>query len=330
MPKKGKSGEKKLRKEKPLSCWIEKERLNGRIVDCLTIILRSRGCRWGKCLMCGFPRFSAGVEELKKQINFAFERARKKPEILKIFTSGSFFDDEENPSSFREYVYDVAESRGIRKLIVESRPEFVFNCDAFNRDFELEVGIGLETSNDRIRDLCVNKGFSFDEYLEAARFLRDRGAGVRTYLLLKPPFLSEGEAIEDCLKSINDCAGVSKTVSINPVYIPRGSYIERLWNCGAYRPPWLWSAVEVLKRAYEVLSENYRIGYDLNLICDPVGAGSDRAPHNCGRCDKEVAEEIRTFSIRQELVFEKRCECMDFWRRYIGYERVARFNVLCL
>ncbi len=240
------------RMKKPLSCWVEKERLDGKIVGCLTVILRARGCRWNRCLMCGFPRFDVGEEDLKKQIDYALRKFLRDDGILilKIFTSGSFFDDREIPPSFREYVYSKVEEMGIKKLIVESRPEFVFNCDAFGRNFEVEIGIGLETSNDEIRELCVNKGFTFRDYADAAKYILDRGGKVRTYLLLKPPFLSEFEAIEDCLKSVMDCSKFSNTVSINPVYIPRGSYIEKLWKAGIYRPPWLWSAVEVLKKSY--------------------------------------------------------------------------------
>ncbi len=321
---------KKDKSGKPLSCWIEKERFRGEIVDCLTIILRGKGCRWGRCLMCGFPKFSVGEEDLRRQIDYAFRMAEKKgskPEILKIFTSGSFFDDNEIPSSFREYVYSKVEDEKMKKLIVESRPEFVFSCDAFDRKFELEVGIGLETSNDEVRELCVNKGFTFEDFSRAAKFLIECGARVRTYLLLKPPFLSEGEAVEDCLRSILECARLSSTISVNPVYVPKNSYIEKLWSAGIYRPPWLWSAVEVLKKASEILSENYRLGYDINLICDPVGAGSSRASHNCGKCDRDVADEIRRFSITQKIEFERSCECLEFWRKYIRYEKVARFDV---
>ncbi len=306
--------------DRPVSCWVEKERLGGEVVDCLTVILRTRGCRWRRCLMCGFSsEFArAGFEELKKQIDFALSKFGAK-EVLKIFTSGSFFDDWEVPPKFRSYVYGIVEKNGIEKLIVESRPEFVFNFDC--PGFEVEVGIGLETSNDFFRENCINKGFTFEEYVKAAKHLKKLKARVRTYLLLKPPFLSEGEAIEDCLNSIRDCSEYSDTVSINPVYVPSNTYLERLWSLKLYRPPWLWSAVEVLKKGKRVVKND--------IICDPVGAGSKRAAHNCGKCDREFAMAIKEFSLTQDLrLLELECECFKDWKKCIDYEGVARFALL--
>ncbi len=321
--KKGvKKGKGKKSTEKPVACWVEKERLGNRIADCLTVILRTSGCSWRRCLMCGFSSEFAKADEkdLKKQLDHAI--SGKKVEVLKIFTSGSFFDDREVPEVFRKYTYERAEELGISKLIVESRPEYVFNIDCLGRDFKVEVGIGLETSNDRVREMCINKGFTFNDYVKAAEFLMRRSARVRTYLLLKPPFLSEKEAVEDCLSSIKACERYSNTISINPVYVPGNTYIERLWKAKIYRPPWLWSAVEVLKKGKEITEKT--------IICDPVGAGSERASHNCGRCDRSVAKAIKDFSLSQDTeIFEDIwCECVSLWEKYREYENVARFNVL--
>ncbi len=315
--------------DKPVSCWVEKERLNSKIVDCLTIILRTRGCSWRKCLMCGFS-ISANVSEddLKKQIDFAISKYGVR-DVVKIFTSGSFFDDREVSRGARDYVYSLVD----KKLIVESRPEYVFNCDCFDLGFELEVGIGLETSNDFIRNVCINKGFTFEDYERAAEYLIENKAGVRTYLLLKPPFLSEKEAIEDCIQSIKDCLKYSRTISINPVYIPKNTYIEKLWKAKIYRPPWLWSAVKVLRRAFSEIkskTNNKTNKNEVCIICDPVGAGSVRAVHNCGKCDKDISSAIRKFSISQDIkVLENlKCSCEKTWRKYVNVENTARFNVI--
>jgi radical SAM enzyme (TIGR01210 family) len=307
--------------ERPVSFWIEKERLNSRIVDCLTVILRTKGCSWRKCLMCGFSREfaeEAGEKELKKQLDYAL--SHKKPDVLKIFTSGSFFDNREVPVEFRKYTYRKIEELGISKLIVESRPEYVFNCDCLNMNFDVEVGIGLETSNDFIRENCVNKGFKFSDYVKAAEFLTKNSINVRTYLLLKPPFLSEKEAIYDCLKSIEMCEKYSNTISINPVYVPKKTYLEKLWKAKLYRPPWLWSVIEVLRGGAKITERD--------IICDPVGAGSNRASHNCGVCDKPVAKAIKDFSLYQDvgILEDLSCECIDMWEKYKEYEHIARFD----
>jgi len=70
--------------------------------------------------------------------------------------------------------------------------------------------------------------------------------------------------------------------------IHKRTLVERLWKLGAYRPPWLWSAVEILKNA------------DAEIICDLVAAGKIRGPHNCFKCDNQVAKEIREFSLTRD------------------------------
>ncbi len=303
---------------RPVAVWREKERLDGEIVDCLTVILRSKGCRWKRCLMCGYKKDTSEdvtFEDLKRQFEFSLKKLGD-ARVVKIFTSGSFLDSNEIPPEFRRFVYEKLMGR-IDKLIVESRPEFVSDETAkelSEQDFIVEVGIGLETADDFVREVCITKGFRFEDFVRAAKVLKSHGIRVKAYLLLKPPFLSEGEAIRDVLNSIKAVRGLADVVSINPTNVQSGTYLERLWLRGLYRPPWLWSAVEVLKKA------------KMEAICDPVAYGKSRGPHNCGRCDREVAKAIKEFSLTQdESSFEGlNCRCMKIWERVVELEDYSR------
>ncbi len=302
----------------PVAVWIEKERFHGDIVDCLTVILRTRGCSWNRCLMCGYRRDTdpnVTSEDLKVQLEKALKKGKAR--VLKIFTSGSFFELEKD---FRDYVYAKVSEMNFEKLIVESRPEFVYKLeeDLDRMNFELEVGIGLETSNDFIREHMINKGFKFEDFEKSAKYLKSHGVRVKAYLLLKPPFLSEREAIEDALNSIRDVKGLVDVVSLNPTNVQSGTYLENIWRKGLYRPPWLWSVVEVLKNS------------KVEVISDPVGAGSLRGPHNCGRCDKIVVRAIREFSLYQDVsVFENLdCKCLKLWERVLDLEDYSRIPLI--
>jgi len=310
--------------------WFEKEyfREKNRISDCLTVILKTSGCYWAKksgCAMCGYSRDSIpGIkkEEILEEITLIEEKidkSEKKPEILKIFTSGSFFDPSELDTYLRRRIYELVENFGIKKLIVESRPEFVGNAE-IHQEFLLEVGIGLETANDFIRKELINKGFTFEDFKKASETLRDAGISVKAYLLLKPPFLSEGEAIEDIVETCNILSenDLVDVVSLNLMNVQSHTYVEALWRRNLYRPPWLWSAVEVLERVKDSIA----------VMSDPVAAGKARGPHNCGKCDDEVAEAIRLFSLRVRKSLDSLyCDCRDEWADYIYSEKVARIPV---
>jgi hypothetical protein len=138
---------------------------------------------------------------------------------------------------------------------------------------------------------------------------------VKAYLLLKPPFISEGEAINDILRSIETLnnEGLADIVSLNLMNVQSSTYVEFLWWRNLYRPPWLWSAVEILKSS------------KLRIISDPVAGGKKRGPHNCGKCDKNVVEAIRSFSLTQDRkLLQVECECKSEWVDYISVERVNR------
>lgn len=312
---------------KPVGYWIERELFweKNRVADCLTIILRTTGCYWAKkegCIMCGYSKEASDLvrpENILKQLEYVRENVSS-VELVKIFTSGSFFDSAELSKEIRSKTYDFVEDLGSRKLIVESRPEFVQEArEAIERDFILEVGIGVESTSDFVRRM-IRKGFTFEEFRKASEFLRDIGVGVKAYLLLKPPFLSEGEAIEDAISSSKNLLDdeLADLISLNPTNVQSGTYVEWLWRKRLYRPPWLWSVVEVLKAVSGIGT----------IISDPVAAGKRRGPHNCGVCDEKVADAVRNFSLSQKRNYlEMDCDCKAWWEDYVLAERISRVPV---
>ena len=313
----------------PTRVWLDEDNTPGGVYDSLTIILNTGGCRWaraGGCTMCGYVAESVeggsvSHDDLMAQIDACLaheaEAADESADLVKIYTSGSFLDEREVPAETRRA---VAETFGDRqRIVVESLPDFVDRekLAAFtDRGLATDVAVGLETATDRVRRDCVNKYFEFAEFERAAAEARAAGAGVKAYLLMKPPFLSEAEAIADMKRSIRECAAVEgcHTVSMNPCNVQRHTMVEDLFHGDGYRPPWLWSVVHVLEKTADE---------DVIVVSDPVGHGSDRGPHNCGDCDDRVQRAIKDFDLRQDpAVFEQvACECERTWEAVRDRER---------
>lgn len=308
----------------PTAVWTGKDLFNGKPLASLTIILQTTGCRWRSCTMCGYVYDSSSKtlshDEIMKQLEYAMLYCKDEDIIVKIFTSGSFLDDEEIPSSTRkEMLLRLASDKRVKKVIVETRPEYVTRekiseCVAI-LDKPFEIAIGLETSNDMIRKDCINKGFTFSDFVKASNIAHKEGATVKAYLLLKPIFLSEGLALKDTIKSIQDCVKYVETISVNLCNVQKGTLVEEMFQHRDYRPPWLWSGVEVLKKGKKTSPETV-------LISDPVGAGSQRGAHNCGRCDNAVEQAILSFSLTQDInVFnDLDCDCIELWKKVIVLE----------
>ncbi len=315
------------RVEKPLASWMGEDRIDGIVRRTLTIILKSGGCRWNRCRMCGyrFERYhtmdkSELTERMIAQIRWIEENYRSDDyEVIKIFTSGSFFDQNEVPLEAREELGRVI--RG-KIAIAESRAEHIRSSeissfrdqiDCGDHELPLYVAIGLETTDDRIREKCIDKGMRFTDFIRAAKEAREAGVGVKSYLMMKPLFLTEKEAIADMKTSIREAAPYSDMISMNLCTVQKRTDVEYYWKRGAYRPPYLWSALDVL------------LSTDEKVSCDPVGGGFARGPHNCGECDREIKNAINLYSLSFDrsllhAVYDTGCDCKKEWEYVLGHE----------
>ncbi|MFB6105310.1 MAG: archaeosine biosynthesis radical SAM protein RaSEA [Halobacteriaceae archaeon] len=311
----------------PTRVWLDEDNTPDGVVQSLTIILNTGGCRWaraGGCTMCGYVAESVDGgavdhDALRAQIDAALtheqETADTPSPLVKIYTSGSFLDEREVGAETRAM---IAETFGDRdRIVLESLPDFVDReklRDFRKQGLATDVAIGLETASDRVRHDCVNKYFDFADFVAATEEAEAAGAGVKAYLLLKPPFLAEADAIADAVDSIRRCAPYCHTVSMNPCNVQSYTMVEDLHRAGGYRPPWLWSVAAILARTADV---------NAIVVSDPVGHGSDRGPHNCGECDDRVQTAIKDFNLRQDpTVFEEvSCPCERTWDAVTDRER---------
>jgi len=340
----------------PTRVWIDEDNTPDGVRESLTIVLNTGGCRWaraGGCTMCGYVAESVEGGEvshdaLMSQIDSVLAHEETHADgvcdLVKIYTSGSFLDEREVSAESRRAIAETFADR--ERMVVESLPDFVDRetlADFTQHGLHTDVAIGLETTSDRIRRDCVNKYFAFSDFEEACAEAKaaDEAAadavaeaateavadpedtpdvGVKAYLLMKPPFLSEQEAIDDMISSVYDCAETEgcHTVSMNPCNVQRYTMVDELYFQGGYRPPWLWSVAEVLESTADA---------DAIVISDPVGHGSDRGPHNCKECDDRVQRAIKDFDLRQDpSVFEQvDCECEATWDAV--REREAGYNL---
>ena len=316
------------RLEKPLASWRGKDRYENELLECLTVIFKSGGCTWSACRMCSYchERYQkescdALLNNLKAQLAWVMnEYDSKEFRMVKIFTSGSFFDPREVPPKF---LADVAAAFRGKLVIAETRPEFVTEevlgsfieeLDDGSWKIPLYCAIGLETSNDTIREKCINKGFTFKDFRNATARAHTAGAGVKAYLLFKPLFLSEREAVEDMKTSFTESVPFADMISMNPCTVQRNTELEYYWKRGAYRPPYLWSVLTLLAAA------------PVHVTCDPLGGGQKRGPHNCGICDYEIVKGIRDYSLTADrdligALLDIACGCKREWEFVLSFEK---------
>jgi len=304
--------------------WVEPEALDRERVPAFVLILKTRGCYWADvkgCSMCGYSKDTLGrsatAAELAEQLARALERYHDEP-YVKVYTSGSFLDDREVDPESRRAILRAFSGRA-RRFLFETLPEFVTeeSLRPLRESFagELEVAMGLETTDPVVLGRYVHKSAGPGEYLAAGDRVRALGLRAKAYLLLKPPYLTESEAIDDVVRSVEEAAPHFDALSINPVHIQNGTVIEWLYHRRRYRPPWLWSVVTAL-------SEGARRRGLRRLVSFPTAGGLARGPHNCGSCDARVLAAIEEASLAQEFggLDALDCACREPWEAALRLE----------
>ncbi len=237
---------------KPVAFWVEEERqADGSIQSGVTILIANRECPW-RCLMCDLwtQTTERPVEpgDVPAQIEFALGSVGSSVGgWIKLYNAGSFFDAGAIPAVDYPRIAELC--RGFGRVVVESHPKLVGNATwRFQGALEgnLEVAMGLETANEEVLGR-LNKRITLADYEGAARELIGRNCGVRTFLLLQPPFMKPEEAGEWACRSIDFAQGCgSDPVIVIPTRAGNGA-MERLIRSGDFSIP----SLSLLERVVE-------------------------------------------------------------------------------
>ena len=286
-----------------------------------TVIFRTRGCVWwwkSGCTFCGY--FNDVRDDVTADDLFAqWDEAKRRLDdfegcsMVKVYTSGTFFEDRENPPEWQEAILRETHERGL-DLVIEAQaqmctPEKI--AWVAERHPGCTVAIGLEAYDDTVLRFHVNKGFSTKQWHRSIDMLRENGLRVKTYLLFKPPFMSEGDALQHTSRWISQVAPLSDDVSVNPMNIQKRTIVERLFRNREYRPPWLWSLVEMLEQVHDDVSKA-----GARIIVHPTAGGRIRGAHNCGACDMDIVAAIERYSVSADIgeFAGLDCDCKRVWR----------------
>jgi archaeosine synthase beta-subunit len=288
---------------KPYAFFVEEEcSKSGELVPVATLFLTNRECPW-RCLMCDLWKNTlsetAPSGAIPSQIDYALQRLPAVQHI-KLYNSGSFFDSHAIPLD--DYSIIGKQVAIFDTVIVESHPALIAeNCFRFNDLLvgKLEVAMGLETAHPPTLQL-LNKGLTLDQFAAAAEKLRRHSIDLRVFILVKPPFMDEGEALHWAKRSIDlafDCGATA--VSLIPTRGGNGA-MDELAVHRDFNP----SRLKTLEAALE-----YGLSLDRGRVfADLWNVARTTCP--CGACGSRRISRLQTMNRTQSqlTVANEKCE----------------------
>jgi radical SAM enzyme (TIGR01210 family) len=230
----------------------------------LFLVLYTRTCRWARCLGCSLPsiesQFDVPFYNIMKQVDYIFDfilSREQKDNLRKIILSNNGSVLDEVTLSTTALLYFTAkmnmECPNISVLTLETRPEYVdmAELEVLHRALQegktptnLELAVGFEAFDDKIRNEIFNKGLSLETFENMVGKIAVYDYRLKTYFMLKPvPGISEEAAIEDIARAVGYLDTLSRkhnieiNMHLNPTYVAMGTALETEFRKGNYQPP---------------------------------------------------------------------------------------------
>lgn len=280
---------------------VEREPIGPRAVaDVGTIFLANRECPF-RCLMCDLWKYTTDERVPEGAIPRQIEQAlAEMPRVqhLKLYNAGNFFDAQAIPSRDLPRIAELV--GGMQRVIVECHPKLVGkSCLAFQQLLpgRLEIAMGLETVHPEVLPR-LNKRMTLADFATAAGFLREHQMALRSFILLRPPFLSEEEGVIWARNSLEFAFDQGSSVAVViPTRAGNGA-MDLLAELGLFRPPSLRSLETVLEHGIALAR-----GIVLADLWDA------RPLATCTRCAPERFHRLERMNVEQQVLPGVKCSC---------------------
>jgi radical SAM enzyme (TIGR01210 family) len=265
------------------------------------------------------------VEDYVSQFQREYEQqGPKRFPIVCIYNEGNMFFDGELPAEALSAMLGIIREYGVAKsVILESRTEYITSKTlepirkAIGPSIEIEVGIGFESVNDFIRNIILQKATSLRSYERSVRVLREHGFKSLAYVLVKPPFLTEAQALTDTVETGKYAFEIGvDVISLEPTGVEPYTIVQALYDWGEFTPPSLWTVLEATKRLAPL--GEVRIG---GLQFAPIPPVRSRTCDD-DRCVERVLAAIRQYNMTYDIAALDSLDhkCREAWQSQIAGE----------
>ncbi len=302
--------------------------------------MRGTGCssieQNGGCTFCGF--YSAtnhGIKLERKnflnQLQFAFDLHRKELDrfpIISLYNDGSMLSEHEISLDVTlDMIRTLSTFQNLKLITTESKLQDITEEKIIRiknaTTKELELSFGFESSDPIVRRLCINKNFTNHKVIEISKLLNSHNVSCTALLMLKPPFLSEQESIDDSVKSLLFLEDTEiNRIDIELPTVEAYTLTHELWKIDLYKPIMLWSVVEILKRRHELNLKKKIYVSPANYTVKAIATSS-----NCNLCNENFSHLFMEYNKTNDIsVFANlTCKCKHDWTQRLIPSSLEQF-----
>ena len=247
--------------------WDHIQTPNRQLTRC-RIVLAAHGCSVATCTMCALaldavsPARAVTDDDWCAQLQHACT-PEQEVDIITLYHNGNFFANQEVSLARRAMVYRWFSSLQATTLVVESLPQFITR-EAIEQahmhlraDQHLEVAIGLQSTDDFLREHVVASTCRMGHFINATQILRAHGDEVQVFLMFQLPFLTVQESAHSLLQSLQELYTHHQVrhPTICPLRIAPRTVAYELHRQGSLDEPSNWHLMDLLMHLHKQCPE---------------------------------------------------------------------------
>jgi uncharacterized protein len=194
------------------------------------------------CIFCDNYSFSPAVRKkhisLEQQITEGIEYGRRRYKAKKFIVYFQPYSNTYAPVKVLKKRYDVIKKfPDVAGIAIGTRPDLVDEeklalIEGYRKDYEVWMEYGLQSVNDTTLKL-INRNHTYADFLKAIDITKNRGIKICAHVIIGLP----GETKEDAIKTARECSHINLDgIKIHPLYIVKGTALEKMFLEEKYRP----------------------------------------------------------------------------------------------
>ncbi|AEV68951.1 elongator complex protein 3 [Acetivibrio clariflavus] len=276
----------------------------------IPIFIPHKGCPFD-CIFCNQKKISGQMDEVSESSVRAVIESHlntiSRGSLIEIaFFGGSFTGiDREEQIRYLEIANEYIQNGPVGSIRLSTRPDYIDDdILTYLKKYNVSViELGVQSLDREVLEKS-NRGHSIEDVLTSSKKIKDKGFSLGIQTMIGLPGDSFEKAVDTAKKVVELAPDI---VRIYPTLVVKGTYLERLYNTGQYKPLSLEEAVDLCAVLMEIYESNHinviRVGLQpTDNICD----GGDVVAGPFHPAIRQLVESRRALKDIEEIIVKNK------------------------